>query len=211
MDDINWRALYMQQPLDREGRLYDPDELRRYFELPDGQPDMIISVCDTKDRGSDDACMPVAYVYGGNYYIEDILCDNSKPEVVDELLIQMLLKHKVQLSCFESNAAGGRVAQTVQAGVKARGGITKIETRYTTQNKETKILANSPWVKEHCLFKDDTVIGNDKEYRRAMGFICSYTMSGKNKYDDVVDSLAQLSEYCQSFTKTKVSVFERPF
>ena len=207
MDDINWRALYMQQPLDREGRLYDPDELRRYFELPDGKPDAIISVCDTKDRGSDDCVMPIAYVYGNNYYIEDVLCDNGKPEIVDELLIQMLLKHNVQISCFESNSAGGRVAQTVQAGVKARGGITKIETRYTTQNKETKILANSPWVKEHCLFKDDTV--SDKDYKKVINKLCGYSVSSRNKHDDVCDAFAQLALYAESMGGAKVKVIQR--
>ena len=209
MDDVNWRALYMQQPIDREGRLYDPDELRRYFELPEGQPDAIISVCDTKDRGSDDCVMPVAYRYGDNYYIEEILCDNSKPEVVDELLIQCLLRHKVQMSCFESNSAGGRVAQTVQAGVKARGGITKIETRYTTQNKETKILANSPWCKEHCLFKDDTV--SDKNYKKALNKLCGYSVSSKNKHDDVADAFAQLALYSESMGGAKVKVIPRIF
>ena len=209
MDDVNWRALYMQQPIDREGRLYDPDELRRYFELPEGQPDAIISVCDTKDRGSDDCVMPVAYRYGDNYYIEEIFCDNSKPEVVDELLIQCLLRHKVQMSCFESNSAGGRVAQTVQAGVKARGGITKIETRYTTQNKETKILANSPWCKEHCLFKDDTV--SDKNYKKALNKLCGYSVSSKNKHDDVADAFAQLALYSESMGGAKVKVIPRIF
>lgn len=209
MDDVNWRALYMQQPIDREGRLYDPDELRRYFELPEGQPDAIISVCDTKDRGSDDCVMPVAYRYGDNYYIEEILCDNGKPEVVDELLIQCLLRHKVQMSCFESNSAGGRVAQTVQAGVKARGGITKIETRYTTQNKETKILANSPWCKEHCLFKDDTV--SDKNYKKALNKLCGYSVSSKNKHDDVADAFAQLALYAESMGGAKVKVIPRIF
>jgi predicted phage terminase large subunit-like protein len=209
MDDVNWRALYMQQPIDREGRLYDPDELRRYFELPEGQPDAIISVCDTKDRGSDDCVMPVAYRYGDNYYIEEIFCDNSKPEVVDELLIQCLLRHKVQMSCFESNSAGGRVAQTVQAGVKARGGITKIETRYTTQNKETKILANSPWVKERCLFKDDTV--SDKNYKKALNKLCGYSVSSKNKHDDVPDAFSQLALYAESMGGAKVKVIPRIF
>jgi predicted phage terminase large subunit-like protein len=209
MDDVNWRALYMQQPIDREGRLYDPDELRRYFELPDGEPDAIISVCDTKDRGDDDCVMPVAYVYGDNYYIEDILCDNSKPEIVDELLIQMLIKHRVQMSCFESNSAGGRVAQTVQAGVKARGGITKIETRYTTQNKETKILANSPWTKAHCLFKDDSV--SDRGYKRALTKLCGYSVSSRNKHDDVPDAFAQLAIYAESMGGAKVKVIARPF
>lgn len=209
MDDVNWRALYMQQPIDREGRLYDPDELRRYFELPDGEPDAIISVCDTKDRGSDDCVMPVAYRYGDNYYIEEILCDNGKPEVVDEMLIQCLLRHKVQMSCFESNSAGGRVAQTVQAGVKARGGITKIETRYTTQNKETKILSNSPWVKERCLFKDDTV--SDKNYKKALNKLCGYSVSSKNKHDDVADAFAQLALYSESMGGAKVKVIPRIF
>ena len=209
MDDVNWRALYMQQPIDREGRLYDPDELRRYFELPDGQPDAIISVCDTKDRGSDDCVMPIAYVYGSNYYIEEVLCDNGKPEIVDELLIQLLLKHKVQMSCFESNSAGGRVAQTVQAGVKARGGITKIETRYTTQNKETKILANSPWVKEHCLFKDDTV--SDKYYKKMLNKLCGYSVSSRNKHDDVPDAFSQLALYAESMGGAKVTVINRPW
>ena len=211
MEDASWRALYMNQPIEREGLLYSEQELRRYFELPDGEPDAILSVCDTKDRGKDYCAMPIAYQYGNDYYIEKIVCDNSNPEVVETRLIMELLAHKVQMSRFESNSAGGRVAQKVQEGVKEKGGITKITTKYTTSNKETKIIVNSPWVKEHCLFKDDSVIGNDKEYRRALAFITSYTMSGKNKYDDVVDSLAQLSEYCQSFTKNRVSVFERPF
>ena len=199
----------MQQPIDREGRLYDPDELRRYFELPDAIPDAVISVCDTKDKGSDDCVMPVAYVYGDNYYIEDVLCDNGKPEIVDELLIQMLIKHKVQMSCFESNAAGGRVAQTVQNGVKARGGITKIETRYTTQNKETKILANSPWVKQHCLFKDDSV--SDKNYKKALNKLCGYSVSSRNKHDDVADAFSQLALYAESMGGAKVHVIQRPF
>ena len=65
-------------------------------------------------------------------------------ELVDALLIDILIRHRVKMSCFESNSAGGRVAQTVQQGVKDRGGITKIETKYTTANKETKILVRFP-------------------------------------------------------------------
>lgn len=209
MDDVNWRALYMNQPIEREGLLYVADELQRYFTLPDGEPDAIISVCDTKDRGSDDCVMPIAYKYGEKYYIEEILCDNSNPEIVDALLIDILIRHRVKMSCFESNSAGGRVAQTVQQGVKDRGGITKIETKYTTANKETKILVNSPWVKEHCLFKDDTV--SDRAYKRAVGKLCAYTTAGKNKHDDVPDAFAQLAEYAENFGGASVQVIRRPF
>lgn len=210
MDDVSWRALYMNQPIERDGILYQKDELRRYFDLPDEEPDTIIAVCDTKDRGADYCCMPIAYQYGQNFFIEDILCDNSKPEIVDARLVEILLKHKVKLARFESNSAGGRVAQAVQAQVKKRGGITHITTKFTTANKDTKIIVNSPYVKEHFLFKDDTAFPN-KDYKRAMDMLCSYTMMGKNKHDDVPDGMAMLAEYAQSLSGQKVEVFKRPW
>ena len=211
MEDASWRALYMNQPIERDGQLYNSDELRRYFELPEGEPDAIFSVCDTKDRGKDYCVMPVVYQYGQDYYVDKIICDNSNPEVVETRLVMTLLEHKVHLSRFESNSAGGRVAQKVQEGVKAKNGRTKITTKYTTANKETKIIVNSPWVKEHCLFKDDSVVGTDKEYRRAMSFLCGYTMMGNNKHDDVPDAFAQLAEFAQSLDTNHVTVFQRPF
>ena len=210
MDDVSWRALYMNQPIERDGILYQKDELRRYFDLPDEEPDTIIAVCDTKDRGADYCCMPIAYQYGQNFFIEDILCDNSKPEIVDARLVELLLKHKVKLARFESNSAGGRVAQAVQAQVKKRGGITHITTKFTTANKDTKIIVNSPYVKEHFLFKDDTAFPN-KDYKRAMDMLCSYTMMGKNKHDDVPDGMAMLAEYAQSLSGQNVEVFRRPW
>lgn len=211
MDDASWRALYMNQPIEREGQLYSADELRRYFELPDDEPDAIISVCDTKDRGTDYCVMPIAYQYGKDYYIDGVVCDNSNPEVVEARLVSALTEHKVQMSRFESNSAGGKIAEKVQAQVKERGGRAKITTKYTTSNKETKIIVNSPWVKEHCLFKDDSIIKDNKEYRTFLNFLCSYTMAGRNKHDDVPDAMAQLAEYAQSFSAAQVQVIARPW
>ena len=211
MDDASWRALYLNQPIEREGLLYSDSELRRYFELPEGEPDAVLSVCDTKDRGTDYCVMPIVYQYGKDYYVEKIICDNSNPEIVETRLVMEMLAHKVHMSRFESNSAGGRVAQKVQEQIKAKGGRTKITTKYTTSNKETKIIVNSPFVKERCLFKDDTVIGSDKEYRKALQFLCSYTMAGKNKHDDVPDAFAQLSEYIQSLSGNVVEIVKRPW
>lgn len=210
MDDASWRALFMNQPIEREGQLYNEDELRRYFELPDGDPDAIISVCDTKDKGTDYCVMPIAYQYGNDFYIDDVVCDNSNPEIVEARLVSKLLQHNVQMSRFESNSAGGKVAEKVQREVKEKGGRTKITTKYTTQNKETKIIVNSPFVKEHFLFKDSSIIKKDKEYRTFLNQLCSYTMAGRNKHDDVCDACAMLSEYIQSFSYGKVEVFKRP-
>lgn len=210
LDDASFRALFMNQPIEREGLLYSEAELRRYFELPEGEPDAIISICDTKDKGTDYGFLPVAYQYGQDYYIEDCVCDNSAPGVVESRFVSVLLKNRVQLSRFESNSAGGKVAEKVQKELKEKGGRTHITTKYTTSNKETKIIVNSPWVKEHCLFKDDTMYHRNSDYGRMMWFLTSYSMMGKNKHDDVPDGLAMLAEYAQSFEGAKVTVFRRP-
>jgi len=211
LDDASFRALYMNEPVEREGLLYHEDELRRYFELPDREPDAVIAVCDTKDRGTDYAFLPVGYVYGEDYYIEDCVCDNGLPEVVDARLTDILLRHKVKQCRFESNSAGGRVAEKIQADIKARGGITHITTKYTTSNKETKIIVNSAWVKEHCLFKDASKYSPNSDYAKMIRFLCGYTMSGKNKNDDVPDGMAMFAEFAQSLSGNRIEVFKRTF
>lgn len=211
MDDVSWRALYMNQPIEREGLLYAENELRRYFELPDAEPDAIISICDTKDRGKDYAFMPVAYVYGKDYYIADCVCDNSLPNIVEPKLVSCLLKNKVQMSRFEHNNAGGRIAKDIQEEIKKLGGITKITTKFTTSNKETKIIVHSAFVKEHFLFKDKSLYKKKDDYGKMIDMLCSYTVMGKNKHDDVPDGMAMLSEYAQSFSGNKVEIFSRPF
>ena len=210
MDDVNWRALYMNQPIEREGLLYSEDELRRYFELPEGEPDAIIAVCDSKTKGDDYCVMPVVYQYGPDFYIEDVICDNNAPNTVDPRLASMLLKHNVHMARFESNQAGGKLAEKIQNMVKDLGGRTKITTKYTTANKDTKIVMAQPWVLEHCLFKDGSTKLN-KEYKRFLQFLCGWTMSGRNRHDDVPDAMAQLAEFVQSFGAYKVEIIKRPF
>ncbi len=211
LDDASFRALFMNEPIEREGILYSGDELRRFFTLPDRAPDAILGICDTKDKGTDYGFLPVAFQYGEDYYIRDCVCDNSAPEVVQARFSSVLVKNKVQLCRFESNSAGGEVAKVVQRLVKEKGGRCHITTKYTTANKETKIIVNSPWVKEHCLFLDESLYKKNSDYGRMMAFLCSYTMAGKNKHDDVPDGMAMLAEYAQGISGTKVEVISRPF
>ena len=211
MDEVSWRALFMCEPIEREGLVYSQDELRRFFELPSEDPDAIIGVCDTKDKGTDYAFLPVAYVYGQDYYIDDCICDNGLPNIVDARLTEILVRDKVKMCRFESNSAGRRVAEKIQGEVKKRGGITNITTKFTTANKETKIIVNSAWVKEHCLFKDSSLYTKKSDYGKMMDMLCSYTVAGKNKHDDVPDGMAMLAEYAQSLSGQKVEVFKRPW
>lgn len=211
LDDASFRALFMNQPIEREGQLYNEDELRRYFELPDGEPDSILAVCDTKDRGTDYCVLPIAYQYGNDFYIEKIVCDNSNPEIVEARLVQALIEHHVHGARFESNSAGGKVAENVQKEIKQKGGRTKITTKYSTANKETRIILSAGFAKERFLFKDNSVIRKDKEYKRALNFLCGYTMAGKNRNDDVPDAISMLVDFIDSMNSSTVEVFKRPF
>lgn len=211
MDSVSWKALYQNQPIEREGLVYHPDELRRFFELPAEKPDAIIGVCDTKDKGADYAFLPVGYVYGQDYYIWDCICDNGLPDTVDARLSEILVRDKVKMCRFESNSAGRRVAEKIQDEVKKLGGITNITTKFTTANKETKIIVNSAWVKEHCLFLDESKYKRNTDYGRMMDMLCSYTVAGKNKHDDVPDGMAMFAEFAQSLNGAVIEVFSRPF
>ncbi len=211
MDDASWRSIFMNEPIEREGQLFAPDELRRYFELPDRDPDSVIAVCDIADGGGDYWCMPVAYQYGNDFYIDYILCDNGKPNLVENRIVDALINHKVHTARFESNRAGGRIAENVQQRVKERGGITKIQTKWNQTAKDTRILVSSGFVKEHFLFKDESCYIDNKEYRIAMSFLTGYTMAGKNKHDDVPDALAQLVDFIATFSTGKVEIIKRPF
>lgn len=131
------KARAMSYPIEREGQLYSDDEMRKYFELPEGEPDAVLAVCDTKTTGADYAFLPILYQYGQDYYLEACICDNGKEEVVEARIAEALLAHKVQMARFESNSAGGTIARNVHEMIKDKGGRCHIATKYTTDNKQT--------------------------------------------------------------------------
>ena len=211
MDEPSWLALYQQQPIEREGQLYAPEELRRYFELPEKEPDSILAICDTKEQGADYCVCPIFYQYGTDFYLDAIICDNGKVEVVQERIAKILVDRKVKQCRIESNRGGTIFAQNVEKRVKELGGMTSIQTRWTQTNKETRIQTNSALVKEHVLFKDESWYAKDREYRDAMTQLTTYSMMGKNKNDDVPDALAMFVDWQMSDRRNIVTLVKRPF
>ncbi len=210
MDDVSYRCLYKSDPIEREGILYHPTELQRYIGgLPDREPDSILAICDTKDTGTDYNFLGVFYQYGDRYYLEDLVFKNIDPGTLDELNSDMLVKHHVQQAQFESNKEGSRTANEVERLVKAKGGRCHITKKYTTQNKETKIIVNSSWVKEHVIFKDITEYEPKSDYGVMMSFLCSYTQLGKNKHDDVPDTLAMFAQFVDALLGGEGQVVKR--
>ena len=211
MDEPSWRALFMNEPIEREGLLYEGTELRRYFKLPDKEPDAILAICDTKEQGADFCVMPVMYQYGSDFYLDKIIFDNGKVESLEIRVAQTLVDRKVRMCRIESNRGGTIFAQNVEKKVKELGGFTSIQTKWTQTNKETRIIANSGMIKSHVLFKDESLYPQDREYRDAMIQLCSYSMVGKNKHDDVPDVLSLFVDWQLSDRANIATLIKRTF
>lgn len=207
MDDVSYRCLYKNEPIEREGLLYHEEELRRYASLPNREPDAIIGVCDTKSKGIDYMVLPCFYQYDNDFYMVDTICDNSSDYGRQyQRLSDIILDYKMQQCEFESNAGGDRLAHEVNKIVEEKGGRCNITTKATETNKETRIIVNSDWIKKHCLFKDKEDYSAKSDYGIFMNFLLSYSVAGKNAHDDVCDCLANFALYVTKRDRVKRTV-----
>ena len=210
MDEVSYKCLYKNEPIEREGLLYHDEDFERYYELPDREPDAILGICDTKDRGTDFCFLPIFYQYADKYYWEDCAYDNGAIEIVDELCASVIIKHNPHSVQFESNSAGGRTADAINEKIKGKC-RTRITKKFTTQNKETKIIVNSGWIKEHVLIKDKSMYTPKSPYGKAVAALMSYTVAGKNPTDDVPDGMGMFAEYVAKPKTPSAQVINSPF
>ena len=215
MDSVSFQALFQNQPIEREGLMYDIKDLRRYYSLPKDEKgviepaDAVLAVVDTAEGGGDDTVMPVFAVYGDDHYLIDIVCSNAAPGITDNLLAKALVRNKVNQAEFESNSAGGRTADKVKDIMHSMNGFTHITKRRTTQHKETKITVESTWVQEHVLFPDPSTFEKGSMMDQAINKLCSYTMMGKNKHDDVPDAFAMYAQFFRRNILREVKILDR--
>lgn len=188
MDDISYQCLYMQQPIEREGLLFPEDKIRRYLNLPHGEPEIITSQCDTKGKGTDYFVLPVLQKYGEDYYCVDCVCDNSADyELQYENASNLLVNNQVHECEFERNAGGDRVAMEVNKRVQEKGWICNITDKPTETNKEARIFQCSSWILKHVIFKDSSLYSPKEPYGIMMSLLKQYSVSGKKQLDDVPD------------------------
>jgi hypothetical protein len=188
MDDISYRCLYKQEPIEREGLLFPEDKIRRYLNLPHGEPKIVTGQCDTKGKGTDYFVLPVLQKYGEDYYCVDCVCDNTADyEMQYENAANVLTNNKVQECEFERNAGGDRVAMEVNKRVENKGWICNITDTPTETNKEARIFQCSNWILQHVIFKDQSLYKPNEPYGVMMSLLKRYSVSGKKQLDDVPD------------------------
>lgn len=188
MDDISYRCLYKQEPIEREGLLFPEDKIRRYLNLPHGEPEIVTGQCDTKGKGTDYFVLPVLQKYGEDYYCVDCVCDNTADyEMQYENAANVLTNNKVQECEFERNAGGDRVAMEVNKRVEKKGWICNITDTPTETNKEARIFQCSNWILQHVIFKDPSLYKPNEPYGVMISLLKRYSVSGKKQLDDVPD------------------------
>lgn len=188
MDEISYRCLYKQEPIEREGLLFPDDKIRRYLNLPHGEPEIITAQCDTKGKGTDYFVLPVLQKYGEDYYCVDCVCDNTADyEEQYRNAAGVLVNNKVQECEFERNAGGDRVAMEVNKRVESVGWICNITDTPTETNKEARIFQCSNWILQHIIFKDASLYKPNEPYGVMMSLLKQYSVSGKKQLDDVPD------------------------
>ena len=213
MDEISYKCLYKQEPIEREGLLFPDDKIRRYLNLPHGEPEIITAQCDTKGKGTDYFVLPVLQKYGEDYYCVDCVCDNTADyEAQYRNAAGVLVNNKVQECEFERNAGGDRVAMEVNKRVESVGWICNITDTPTETNKEARIFQCSNWILQHVIFKDQSLYKPNEPYGVMMSLLKQYSVSGKKQLDDVPDVFSNFALRMTKGNKVaKVEAAVNPF
>lgn len=213
MDEISYRCLYKQEPIEREGLLFPEEKIRRYLNLPHGEPEIITGQCDTKGKGTDFFVLPVLQKHGEDYYCVDAVCDNTADyEMQYENAANVLVNNKVQECEFERNAGGDRVAMEVNKRVESKGWICNITDTPTETNKEARIFQCSNWILQHVIFKDPSLYKPNEPYGVMMSLLKRYSVSGKKQLDDVPDVFSNFALRITNGNRVaKVEAIQNPF
>lgn len=210
MDEMSWKALYMNQPVEREGLLFPADELR-YFNgvLPDGEPDRKLMVMDIAWGGGDFTACPIAYVYGDAVFIPDLVFNNGDKTVTRPEVVGKIIQHKINVVRGEANNGGDEYCDVVDSQLRQQGYHCSVRSQRAPsgQSKLSRIIQYAPDIKRFYFLDEKH---QSKEYKAFMEQLTMFTQLGKVSHDDAPDSLAQLADELYNGI-SKIEPVKRPF
>lgn len=210
MDEMSWKALYMNQPVEREGLLFPADELR-YFNgvLPDGEPDRKLMVMDIAWGGGDFTACPIAYVYGDAIFIPDLVFNNGDKTVTRPEVVGKIIQHKINVVRGEANNGGDEYCDVVDSQLRQQGYHCSVRSQRAPsgQSKLSRIIQYAPDIKRFYFLDEKH---QSKEYKAFMEQVTMFTQLGKVPHDDAPDSLAQLADELYNGI-SKIEPVKRPF
>lgn len=210
-DMASWLAQYMGEPIERSGALFEPQDMRFYNGvLPDEDPVRVFMAVDPAFGGGDFTASPICYQYAdGSIYVADVVYSDGDKRITQPLIVKKVLEHNVKAVQIEANKSTASYKEEVEELLKKQGVRVNITTKMAPNNvsKEMRIFDKAPEIREFYFLEEGK---RSKEYSQFMQNVYSFKLTGRNKHDDSVDSLAQAVEMVRS-TVVAVSVFKRPF
>ena len=222
-DPVIFSAKYLMTPVERDGLVFNKDNISFYNELPGGKPDRVIAYADVSHGGDDYFSLPIGYVYGCEIYIEDVLFKHKYggDDYIRPLVRDIIMKHNVTRLGIEKNNGGDYFSTLVTKDLKEKNYHCNITTHNapTTMRKMDRILGCQNEIKGiatenhtyRMYFKSmDTIRGN-KQYQEAMQqlFNWNQSKSAQNRqHDDFPDSLAGLITNTLGSQKSTVKSFD---
>lgn len=206
-DMASWFAQCQQEPIERDGAVFNPEHMRFYNGvLPSEEPLKILSACDVALGGGDYLSMPIAYIYeSGDVYIHDVVFDNSEKDITQPQVLKAITDNKVTSGFFESNQGGEGYKDDIDRQLKEKYNYKMtLVSKYapTRVRKEQRIWDNAPTIRQF-IFRDTGC--RSPQYRKFMTNLYSFTINGKNKHDDAADSLSQLSDFINNGSVVKTA------
>lgn len=206
-DMASWNAQYMQQPIEREGALFMPGDMKFYNGvLPAEVPDRVFIAIDPAFGGGDYVAAPICYQYGSDIYVHDVVYSSEDKRVTIPLLANAVKRHGVTGGQMEANKAVEAYRDEFLAALGEYRLNLISKPAPTTQAKWSRILDKSPDIREHMIFIEDGK--RSRGYSLFMQNVFSYKILGKNKNDDAPDSLAMAADFALG-NDGKFTVFKR--
>ena len=204
-DPVIFSAKYLMQPVERDGLVFNRDNVSFYYDLPVEEPDRIVGYADVTHGGDDYFSLPIGYVYGFDVYIEDVLFinkfggdDGSRPHVK-----KIIMDNHATRVGVERNNGGDFYSTLMIQDLKDSNYRCHITTHNAPTNKakRDRILACQNEIKGiaterntyRIYFKHPDKIKGNKQYQTAMSNLYRWNQnatSQKKQHDDFPDSLA---------------------
>ena len=212
-DMASWLAQYQGEPIEREGAVFSPDQLRYYNGvLPEGEPDRVFMVVDPAWGGGDYVASPVCYQFVNDIYVADVIFDNGDKKVTQPKIVKMAKKHHIAAMKVEGTKMTASYGEDINKSLKEAGVRINMQintSHFTGNGKRQRIFDKAPDIREHMIFLSDGM--RSKEYSQFMQNIFSFTITGKaSQHDDAPDSCAMVMDYA-FFSNIRAEVLKRPF
>lgn len=209
-DMASWLAQYMGEPIERSGALFEPQDMRFYNGVLPDDPVRVFMAVDPAFGGGDFTASPVCYQYAdGSIYVADVVYSDGDKRITQPMIVKKVLDHSVKAVQIEANKSTASYKDEVENLLRKQGVRVNITTKTAPSNvsKEMRIFDKAPEIRELYFLEEGK---RSKEYSQFMQNVYSFKLTGKNKHDDSVDSLAQAVEMAIS-TSGIVSVKKRVF